>query len=1496
MAFDSGVGFAFTGRDVSLSKTARGAASSIDMLGSSVDGVGEKLAANAENVKAFLQEFSQKQLDRIQSGLESIADSASINQTSLEGMAASASKAAKPIVTSLGLVGDEARVAKKQIVGLSIGLNVGAESVGSAVKAWKLYGKELQAVGIDSVATATKFQEVAGIQIDKLGEQVAGLARSWDLTEEQLGDLVPWILEAGKAFGFGAQAIQGMEQVTGALDQSLSKVLLEDGPQAISQFTKGIYSLALVSSKTLGMDLPSALSQSVDLFNKLAGDASTFQKQFAGLATEFGPLADQLGLALGDWHTAFELVRQDPAEFAKQMAELAQNLPADKLNRLKLTLGDNSEMMRFLIENADAMNQGFMELEGIEAGKESLKEFAQQGFSTGRTMAEQLDLIRERAKLSFMGIARDQWRPYMQQLRKGYKEAVGYMKHLASDKEPGGVGYLVEAAAMGLRFGPGGVIRALFPKGEGEHAAGVIDALTDSLVDFLPHLTALGALGFRPAMLAKPFQMALGPLKALGGPLVAFSTALGGIPGMALKIFGPLGLLTLAVGGFTLLTRKWKKDQESQIGMYFKTELPILLMRGLSMALTGKDLTKEARKDLAATFGGRELWGMVAEQGVEFFGKGLELAMEAFTVGTEVLGDIAGKLADGIASALEKADWMKFGDALTKVMFHLSSAAGKIVATTPKILTGLVKGLAVGLTKVDWGAAFKGLKGGVKGAEDAGEAMQAGFGLDNLIGAGALIGVPLLLRKFKKIKKEGVGIMGDLRKEATKGVPPEMAGLPKCVPMCSQAGTITTKGGRQILAPKGTMRGPAPPPLPAAARGYPMGPISGPGAVMQPIAKGPSWWTKAGAAVKGGSMKAQGWKGFMGMGAAGGAMAAIPGAAAVFSGEDLGMAGTAATYGMAAAMGGPTGAAIAAAIIGATGAVKEFKDTWSKAMEDIRAEGGDTADEIQVTFGTAMASISEGIDDMTGGVTETIRDAMSSWLGINKVTNDQISTVWQMAWNRIRSVVETAFVFFLDNITNTYKYGKQYLGELGDFASTMFTTVVDFGKSQIDAFLTFGKAIASKGKAMFLTLYDKVQSVVEQITLSSMTLFSNVLSPFVKLLGDMPQKAKDAISAVFPEFKVFDSLVTGLGQTIDKELTKKTKEYQIAALERQQDISMATMQSNQLMAQAADIQSQGFQGLKSGLSESKAKAEAWASTAQKLAKSTMGLAGGTPLALVGMFLPEEDRKGFFDWFGATETGRTADEIAGQWESLGDKLIEQQADQTKILADKQGEMFDAAQAEAESTLETMIGSLGEMGVKKGRTKKVAGIAEDALAKMGQATSEADIKAIMSDAVSMGKSEAEKQAIGSMLVAAGSTLFQHGAPQVSKSAKVLGEMRTQGLEFSEALMEAQLDATTTAVQKATGAKKKKLAKQKASLEQQIGMIGEVIAPPPAVAPPSTVKVGGVEFKAPTPPGGGGGGGGKVSQPIMKVKPGQMTVWIKPIGSNQPIGKGEMNVMVE
>jgi hypothetical protein len=1008
VAFDTGVGFAFTGRDAGLGKAAKGASSAISGIGSAVDRVGDSLEKNAENVQSFLKEFSQSQIDRIQSGLEGIANAASINETSLEGMAVAAAKTAKPIVASLGLTGAEAKKAKGQIVGLSIGLNVGAESVGNAVKAWKLYGNELKAVGIDSVKTATKFQEVSGIQIDKLGAQVAGLARSWNLNEEQLGDLVPWILKAGQTFGFGTEAIQGMEQVTNALDDSLSKVLLKDGPAAITKFTKGIYGLALVSSKTLGMDFNESLSGSVEVFNKLAGDAATFQNTFAGLSQDFGPLASKLGLALGDWDTAFKLVQEDPMEFAHQLAKLAKEMDmstgdgAKFLDRLKLTLGEDSKMIRFLVENADDMDAALADLKGVKAGTKDIQEFADT-FSTGMTMAERLDRMRQMSMLKFMSISKKMWKPYMQNLRKGYSTTTDLLKKMASDTDPGGVGYLINAASAGLRFGPGGFLYALFP-GQGKDRAnemvGILDTVGDSVIDMLPHLTALGALGFRPSMLAAPFQFALKPLKAVGsivptvlGSLGMFGSTLGTLGGSILKfgkiglsIFGPLGILAMAIGGFTLISQKWKGDKASEMENFIKKDLPIAIMRGFKKLTMGEKWTDAMDKKFRKGFEkmeSSEIWRDFGTMALDALGKGLSLAMEALEIGTEVMVDMADKLADGLMVALDKVDWEKFGVSIAKIAMHLTGAIGSIIEKTPGIIMKLVTGIVQGLKKVDWKKALSGSKKELGGAaEGIGETMNAGIGWDNVLGAGALIGVPLLMRKFNKIKKEGGSIIGGMRKDVAKGVPPEAAGLPSCIPTCAGgASTVTTGAGKQAAVAQ-KVSGIKPVPLhpsqmpwlkgKGAAEQAAMasmtqkgpkmaGAISGPGAVMQTV-KQPSMMQKMGAKVKGvgGTVggkikgvggKVAGYKGMMGMGAAGGILPGLAAGGIGLAGGDIGAGGMLGAAGAGMMMGGAWGAAISAGLAAAGAGVGTFNKTFKASMDNVQSDAENAAKGIEKAFG-----------------------------------------------------------------------------------------------------------------------------------------------------------------------------------------------------------------------------------------------------------------------------------------------------------------------------------------------------------------------------------------------------------------------------------------------------------------------------------------------------------------------------------------------------------------
>lgn len=1455
MAFDTGVGFAFTGKDAGLSKAAGSASSAIGGIGSAIDGVGERLRANAENVQAFLKEFSQAQLDRINDGLQSIADSASVNQTSLEGMAVSASKAAKPIVTSLGLTGQAAKKAKGQIVGLSIGMNVGAEAVGNAVKAMQLYGEELQAVGIDSVKTATKFQEVAGVQIDKFGSQVADLRRSWGLTQDQLADLVPWILESGKAFGFGREAVEGLANVTQSLDQNLSKVLLKNGPEAIMQFTRGIQGLALVASEALGMEFPDALGQSIDLFNKLSGDMASFQKTFAGMSTEFGPMAQQLGLAIGDWDTAFQLVQQDPLEFAKQLRVLIQNMDqADStsqafLSRLKLQLGEDSTMLRFLTEQSERMDESLGKLEGVQAGTESLKKFADRGFSTGRTMAEQLDLMRDRAKLGFMSISRELWRPYMKNLREGYGATVDMMKNLASNTEPGGIGYLVKIASMGMRFGPGGVIAAMFPGEAGREARGILDALSDSLVDMLPHLTALGALGFRPSMLAAPFKSAFKPLSLLLGPLGAFNNLLRGIPKLALSIFGPLGVLSLAIGGFVLFSKKWKGEQESEIETFFKTDLPIAIMRGIKKLTLGEEWTKAMDKKFRRGFqdmSSSEIWGEASGIILDALGQALEVGMEAMEIGTDVLVDFTDRFADALTGAMEKIDWDKFGTALAKILTNLTKAAGAIVAKIPQIVRGLARGIVIGLSKIDWSGLFGGVKKDLgKEAEGVGQTMQAGFGWENVLGAGAIVGVPLLLRKFKKIKKD-----------VKKGVPPEAAGLPKCIPMCGEPGMITTKGGRQIMAPTKARGGPAPPPLPPAAKGYPMGAISGPGAVMQPLPKGPGMWTKAGGmAKKAGGMakagygKAMGWKGIRRMGAMGGVVPGLMMGGMAMAGEDVGLVEGGIGYGTALAMGGPRGLAVAALMTGAGGAVSSFREHWDDEMDKIAETGGDTADTVESAFAVSMTSITEGVDDMTLGLTKKIRDWAAGLSGINEVTGEQIVTVWKMVWNRVATTGEVIVATFMDGFSKLVEAGQVTMEVLVESTKAMWRGWSAYVKGMIKGFFSWGRSLIAKGKVFFLEMQHEVMEVVQNMVLSSLQLFSGIFRPMADVFENMKESTREWMQENLPGFKALDDMVTGLADEVDKKITKKSLEYMKENLDVQRKIVEGKAEGLRLERQANEEIQRGKVALASESQLVAGLAAKQREASMEFLKGMVSVMEAVPVGVISMFAP-----GILKKLGLETAAEWQKAGFEEWEALRKKLTELQEDAYEVTADEQAAMIENAAAQAETTLEEMGKDLGGMGVKKGRRGKVMGVAEKALEQMGKAETAEEAAEILAKAQAKGKTPAEQQAIGSMLTAAGASLFQFGAKPSKPwgQKRMIGAMKKEGLAYVEALTEAQLEGLSEAEKGANKKRRKNIRKQKAATEKVLETIGGAMTEAEAPAAPAAVDIGGgIQMLAPPPP---------------------------------------------
>jgi len=171
-----------------------------------------------------------------------------------------------------------------------------------------------------------------------------------------------------------------------------------------------------------------------------------------------------------------------------------------------------------------------------------MKKMANAGFTTGRSLEEQLTRIKDRFETTFHRISRPEMQAFVGRMRKGYDSLGKKMKEVAGEGGP--LGTFIKgwsafkqggiAAAIGVMKGPNAPVTALDM---------IISQAVEISGQAIPAFTALGSMGLK----FRHFGLPLMPItKTLG----LFNTALGGMPGKLLGILGPIGLVITAIGAF----------------------------------------------------------------------------------------------------------------------------------------------------------------------------------------------------------------------------------------------------------------------------------------------------------------------------------------------------------------------------------------------------------------------------------------------------------------------------------------------------------------------------------------------------------------------------------------------------------------------------------------------------------------------------------------------------------------------------------------------------------------------------------------------------------------------------------------------------------------------------------------------------------------------------------------------------------------------------------
>jgi hypothetical protein len=462
----------------------------------------------------FVGAVSLGMLSKIKSGIGSLLEDSGQLSTSLESMGVSAAKTSKQTAVNMGLTGAALKKVTSQAAGMSIGLNIGAETATASIVGWTKATKEMGAIGATSASDIAQMSEVFGINAKDMSLNLIRMRKELGLDEKQIGQVISSMTAMGQQTGDVSGAIGQLPELLGLLS---SKAAIAGGDLSavqIQEFASQTVSLSAGLGK-MGFAADEARSMSMGLAKSIVNSQKEFQNMYAGTQTELPGLVSELAIAGGDIDFAFKQMSEGPSGFVKglmHMAKSAQSQGAD--------VGKVMEFMRARLEKAGiegvdplinfmkkADSATLATMSSVEKSTVSLVKLGKEGFSTGRTLQESFELAEQGFVENFRNISKGR-QTFVTNTTKAFGEISKTMK-----TSTGG---------------------------------------TKALLGTLADVHALGAKGLLPEFL-QPYAHILGMIGKNMAPLIALTAGL-------TFAFGPLGAVAGgAATAFLILSKVGEK-------------------------------------------------------------------------------------------------------------------------------------------------------------------------------------------------------------------------------------------------------------------------------------------------------------------------------------------------------------------------------------------------------------------------------------------------------------------------------------------------------------------------------------------------------------------------------------------------------------------------------------------------------------------------------------------------------------------------------------------------------------------------------------------------------------------------------------------------------------------------------------------------------------------------------------------------------------------------
>jgi len=638
------------------------------------------------------------QISRMKSGIGSLLQ-ANVNlTTSLEAEGVQFAKSAKAIGAQRGLTGSALRQFTGEASAMASSLNMDASTTANALAQFNWAQKEFAAIGITSAKQLAKAQESLGIDSTQLAGHLRRMRKELQFGDKDLSLFVGGLQELGreamdipKAVGKAGEIIESLGGVTDRTGQLLRGEDLAKYQRSTVAAMRGFYAIY--------QDLDKASALSLTISKKIGSSREEWHQLFTGAGEGFPELQTNLMRMGVNVDHAFAMMQTGPEGFTKGMAEIAKTLkkqgkavgPVFARLRGWMAKSFDPEVAQAFEEfahqmegpNADAILAG---MEAVKITDSSLGKLADESHSTGRTLQESFDRMKEAGVMGFRAISR--------------ASAVAFVG--ATGKEFQRFNKRMQAVAAG--DGPlAGVVKQLSLMHQIGAYALVPEALRPMAVLFgeignqvLPLLGSLAPIvgGLAPAFIG------------MSGPMMAVSVAAG-----ALVL--PLTVLGLRMGQLMIEGKTFGQALD-QLGK----DIQNFANTGLDKLAKGVDFVYEkfSKVDWKALFS-KVFKAIKGALSGDFDLLGSLFGGDQAGAAKGKMSDMAGKiksmvvdLKDAFVSAVEEADWgsiaMGLLDKLVYIFIELPNKMFRKVMSLDftAVATGIIERLSESFAKGGEGA------------------------------------------------------------------------------------------------------------------------------------------------------------------------------------------------------------------------------------------------------------------------------------------------------------------------------------------------------------------------------------------------------------------------------------------------------------------------------------------------------------------------------------------------------------------------------------------------------------------------------------------------------------------------------------------------------------------------------------------------------------------------------------------------------------------------